>query len=77
MSLDFPLCETCRGYIIGGTLRRTAMTLSSRCRCDDSEGDKRVEAELRERRGRPLPMVPYSRISFDTDPATGRARVAA
>lgn len=49
MSLDFPLCPRCDGYRIEGTLKRTGMTLSSRCRCDDQDWERELEAELRER----------------------------
>jgi len=51
MSLDFPLCPRCDGYVIEGTLKRTGMTLSSRCRCDDEPWERELEAELRERIG--------------------------
>jgi hypothetical protein len=49
MSLDFPLCNRCDGYVIEGTLKRTGLTLSSRCRCDDQDWERELEAELRER----------------------------
>jgi hypothetical protein len=37
MSLPFAECETCRGYIIEGTLAYTARGLKSRCRCDERD----------------------------------------
>jgi hypothetical protein len=36
VSLPFAECETCRGYIIEGTLAHAARGLKSRCRCDDA-----------------------------------------
>lgn len=59
MSLDFPICRTCNGYVIEGTLKRTGMTLSSRCRCQDDEHDQRVEAQMRKRAAEPLPPASY------------------
>jgi hypothetical protein len=55
MSLPFAECPVCSGYIIEGTLKRTGMTLSSRCRCEDEPWEQRVEQEIRERQAQPLP----------------------
>jgi hypothetical protein len=55
MSLPFEECPNCWGYIIPGTLKRTGMTLSSRCRCNDEPCEQRVEQEFRERQALPLP----------------------
>jgi len=59
MSLDFALCPKCDGYLIEGTYRRTGITLSSRCRCNDTEWDRQLEAEARERAAKPLPAAAY------------------
>ena len=52
--LDWPVCETCRGYQITGTLRLGALSLSSRCRCSDEPHEAAVEAKQRARAAEPL-----------------------
>jgi hypothetical protein len=59
VSLDHATCRACSGYIIEGTLRRTGIALSSRCRCDDDANDRRMEAEARARAAEPLVDVEH------------------